>query len=281
MPQLNKWLAVFVVEARREDGLLYPTTTINQLLAGLWRYVRDNCGPECCNINFMDRKDRRFDKLNGAIQTVFRRLREEGVGANVKHAAVISPEEELLWKTKTIGDHNPVALQRAVYYYVGKVFCLRGGEEQRALKISQLKRSRDGDCYTYTENGSKNRSGTDTRVANKVVPVYAQPERRPRCLMYLLDRYLSKLPEWAKEQGVLYVRPKKDLPLTPNTPWYDCVPVGKDKLRKFVEEMCKEAGISEKKTNHSLRATGATAMFTASVPKKMIQDITGHRVRKP
>ena len=66
---------------------------------------------------------------------------------------------------KTIGDHDPVALLRAVYYYVGKVFCLHGGEEQRSLKVSQLKRSSDPDCYTYIENGSKNRLGTDARVA--------------------------------------------------------------------------------------------------------------------
>ena len=32
--------------------------------------------------------------------------------------------------------------------------------------------------------------------------------------------------------------------------------------------------ISGKKTNHSLRATGATTLFNAQVPKKMIKDIT-------
>ena len=41
--------------------------------------------------------------------------------------------------------------------------------------------------------------------------------------------------------------------------------------------MCVAAGIEEKKTNHSLRATGATAMFSANVPEKVIRDITGHQ----
>ena len=36
-------------------------------------------------------------------------------------------------------------------------------------------------------------------------------------------------------------------------------------------------GIAEKKTNHSLRATGATALFSANVPEKIIRDVTGHR----
>ena len=41
--------------------------------------------------------------------------------------------------------------------------------------------------------------------------------------------------------------------------------------------MCKEAGIGEKKTKHSLRATGATALFNAGVPEKLIHDVTGHK----
>ena len=44
----------------------------------------------------------------------------------------------------------------------------------------------------------------------------------------------------------------------------------------MVKEMCGEAGIG-KKTNHSLRASGASAMFRANVPEKIIQRTTGHR----
>ena len=31
------------------------------------------------------------------------------------------------------------------------------------------------------------------------------------------------------------------------------------------------------KTNHSLRATGATALFSAGVPERLIRDVTGHQ----
>ena len=61
--------------------------------------------PECPN--FLNRKDCRFDRLNGALQTVFKALRDDGVGATIKHAAVISAdEEELLWSMGTIGEHT-------------------------------------------------------------------------------------------------------------------------------------------------------------------------------
>ena len=41
--------------------------------------------------------------------------------------------------------------------------------------------------------------------------------------------------------------------------------------------MCEEAGITEKKSNHSLRASGETAMFAANVPEKMIKEVMGHK----
>jgi hypothetical protein len=42
--------------------------------------------------------------------------------------------------------------------------------------------------------------------------------------------------------------------------------------------MYEEAGISGKKTNHSLRRTAATTLFEKGVPEKVIQGVTGHRL---
>ena len=216
-----------------------------------------------------------FRDLNGAVQVRFRELREEGVGAQVSHAPVILPDEEdMLWASKVIGDHSPLSLQRAVFFYVGKAFCLRGGEEQRQLKCSQFKRSFDPNCYTYIENGSKNYSGVNA-AENKVVSVYSAPDAQPRCLVFLLDKYFEKFPPNCRGLDVFYLRPKASY--SSSTVWYDCVPVGVQKLKKYLECMCKEAGIKEKKTNHSLRATGASALFHAGVPEKLIRGVTGHR----
>lgn len=45
----------------------------------------------------------------------------------------------------------------------------------------------------------------------------------------------------------------------------------------FLQGMCHEAGITDKKTNHSLRATGTSALVNAGVPEKLIRNVTGHR----
>ena len=66
-----------------------------------------------------------------------------------------SKDEEIqLWTLGVMGIDTPLALFRAVFFYNGKLFCLRGGEEHRNLKLSQLKRTGEG--YIYTENASKN-----------------------------------------------------------------------------------------------------------------------------
>ena len=53
--------------------------------------------------------------------------------------------------------------------------------------------------------------------------------------------------------------------------------MGCNVLNTMVKRMCGEAGVEGNKTNHSLRATGATTLFRASVPEKLIQQRTGHR----
>ena len=41
--------------------------------------------------------------------------------------------------------------------------------------------------------------------------------------------------------------------------------------------MCTEAGVPGNKTNHSLRVSGASCLFDAGVPERIIQQRTGHR----
>ena len=146
MESLNYWLARFVVEIRREDGQPYPPSSVN----GIRIKACVPAGSPCPN--FMDRKDPSFRDLTGAMQVGFCDLRVKGVGSHVKYAPVVTPDEEdKFWEVKVLGVDSPVALQRAVFYYVGKVFCLRGREEQRGLKPSQFVRSTNRDCYTYIE----------------------------------------------------------------------------------------------------------------------------------
>ena len=277
---LNKWLSLFVLEARKLDGTRYPTSTLNMLLSGLKRYmVKANPStPNLC-------KDTRFFGLRGTRDTVARKLREDGVGSSVRHAAVFSyEEEESLWKAGTLGVESPKTLLNAIFYMNGKVLCLRGGREHKSLKISQFNFSSDqgGDFVVYTENGSKNRSGTYKEKAgdNKVVKDYANTQPGNRCYVFLLCFYLQKLAPKVLEDpdSVFYRKPRDVVPASDSTPWFTLQVIGQNVLACSGKRMFQEVGI-DGKTNHSLRATGATRLFEANVPRKTSQRV--NRTQEP
>ena len=81
----------------------------------------------------------------------------------------------------------------------------------RCLGPSQFKRTFDPDCITYIEHGSKNYTGraSDLHFKSKQVPCPAFPSLNSRCLVFLMDLYLSKLPLNAFQKDILFLRPKQ------------------------------------------------------------------------
>ena len=195
----------------------------------------------------------------------------------MKHTEILTKEEEeKLWTSGVMDLTTPTALQIAAFFVVGKMFSLHGGIEHRNLKLSQLKRHQQPDHYVYHENVSKTNNGSfkKLRIKGKVVPIYTCPDLGERYPVNILDTYLNKLPH---ENDIFYFHPLSQIPTDPTLPWYAPVPVGKETLKNKVNTMCKQAGISGNKTNHSLRATSVTQMYNSGVPEKIIQERTGHR----
>lgn len=66
------------------------------------------------------------------MDSVFRSLRVERVSAQVKYASVVMKEEEiLLWEQDVLTLNTSLGLLCTVVYSNRKVFCLRGGKEQK------------------------------------------------------------------------------------------------------------------------------------------------------
>ena len=84
---------------------------------------------------------------------------------------------------------------------------------------------------------SKINSGTFKKlhVSTKVVPVFTCPEVGERCAVYLLDLYLSKLPNEAFEQDIFYLRPLENIPSDPGILQYQLARIHmKGSLLSFV-----------------------------------------------
>ena len=191
---------------------------------------------------------------------------------------IAKEDEDFLWKTGVLRIQSAEPLLNVVFYMNGKNFHLRGGAEHRNLRISQPQRYSNPDKYVYIENGSKNRSGgiRDFQNESKVVPVYSNPAAKERCHVYLLDLYLSKLHSVVRQSDTFYVRPAKTS--DEGGVWFTNLPVGRNTLSKITKTMFLKAGITDKNvSNHSLRVTGTSELFYSGVPKKIIQQRTGHK----
>ena len=75
-------------------------------------------------------------------------------------------------------------------------------------------------CVQYTEYGSKNRPGGSHQLNqdNKVVTQFAKPELGEKCHVFLLELYLSKLPDSALQRDIFYMKAKACIPDSPGDP---------------------------------------------------------------
>ncbi len=150
---LNKWLAAYTAETRKSTVIHSQPSTLQSLFSGILRHMQSIDPTHAPNI--FNKGNPAFRDLHCTMDSLYRQLCAEGVGAE-KHSAepFTKGDENKLWELGIMDAHSHTSLLRAIFFYNGKNFCLRGGEEYRTLKLSQLKMTQKG--YIYTENASKN-----------------------------------------------------------------------------------------------------------------------------
>ena len=272
--ELNHWLSRFVVEARKTDGTEYPPNTLHHIVAGLQRHLR--FGGRMLDLF----KDQKFAAFQASLDGEMKRLQAKGLGINRRQAEVITPEEEeTLWRTGQLGDSNPQQLLDTMIYCCGLFFALRSGREHRQLRrsppqIQLIEQAGERSYLKYQEDISKNHPGglKGRKITPKVVYHHANLVNPERCFVRLLKKYTSLTPPDAPANA-FYLKPAK----TPTTTcWYSCQPLGHNPLGNTVARLCRSAGISGFKTNHSLRATSASRLYQSGVEEQQIMERTGH-----
>ena len=94
-----------------------------------------------------------------------KRLRSLGLGSKRRQAEPLTEdEEEILWGTGQLGDHNPQVLVDTVVYMNGIYFALQSGQEHRNLRfeppqIELIEPPGQRAFLRYTEDISKNNPG--------------------------------------------------------------------------------------------------------------------------
>ena len=68
--------------------------------------------------------------------------------------------------------------------------------------------------------------------------------------------------------------------MDPGKSRYKTTPMGVNSLKMMMPHVSELAGLRNRYTNHSLRATAATRMFASGIPEKVIAEFTGHKSSK-
>ena len=199
---LTKWLCRFSMEACKLDGESYPSKTLQQYLMAIQRHIQKQKENQ---INPMTHKE--FIVLRNLLDSLYRRLHAQGVGCNSKPTEALTQEDEVkLWDSGVLNQNISQGLLSCMFFLNAKNFCLCGGSEHHELKLSQFCREVvkvDGQSmvqYTYSEHGSRNRSGRLKLLwtANNVVHQY-DSDRIYRQVPCPYTRHLHlQNPKWSK-----------------------------------------------------------------------------------
>ena len=134
-------MCILVQETRKENGEECQPSTIRALLAAFQRQITTNK----VGFSLLDKADHRFRDLHNTLDTLCVSLRQKGIGAIKKHAAVICTDDEIqMWESGVLGIDNPWSLACATFFDVGLHLILSerrtgtsGSGSQSVQEISQ------------------------------------------------------------------------------------------------------------------------------------------------
>ena len=270
-------LVRFVTEVKKLNGDDFPSKTLYHIVVCVQFHL------ECMGFAFKMINDPAFKDLKFTLDNTMKARVWQGVGITVKRAEVLTAtDEDLLWSLGLLGMSHPDQLPNTVNFSIGKGFALQAGKEHRALRAipfkSQFQFMSDPDkeiFLRYTEDvGLKTNKGGLKHwcVEPKTLHLYGSVNA-DRCPLQAIIKYLSLLPK-SRTCNAFYLQPQEKYF---EKAWYVNRPVGINRLRSAVGDMCRLAGLSGYYTNHSLRSMATTKLYQNNIDEQIIMEITGHR----
>ena len=75
--EINKYMAHFVQEARRQDGGEYPAGSLTNIVSSIQRFLRENGHPD---VSFYDEKSVEYDQMRKSLGARMKGLTRRGIG---------------------------------------------------------------------------------------------------------------------------------------------------------------------------------------------------------
>ena len=174
---------------------------------------------------------------------------------------VTAVEEDKLFAEGEFGEHNPVALQRTVWWLLALHFGFRARDESRRLQWGDVSLENDPDTGNEmlvwkAERGSKTRQGQDKASGHRAFYPTAQATDNERCPVKYYKLFRSHRP------------------IEMNQP---ACPLGKNEIGKLLTKAAQNAGLPGRVTNHSVRKTDISRLLVSDVPENYVAQLSGNR----
>ena len=272
--ELKNNLKVFYAEVRNQKGEEYSKSTLLCLRNGIERYL--NFPPHNRGIKFS--QNPAFRSSNMMLNAKIRDLKQHGK-QNIQHKPAISePDLQKLKVHPVLSSSTPLGLLRNVWFHTTLYWCRRGREGQRRLTASSFTFMHDENNRPYAtmthDEASKNHPGGvgDVESFEKEGRMYKASDD-PSDGYNALQVYISKM---NPKCSAFFQYPKRKW--SPDCPvWYENRPLGVNKLGDMMKNISMEADLSQKYTNHCVRATAITLWSNAGLANRHIMAISGHR----
>ncbi|XP_060572336.1 zinc finger MYM-type protein 3-like [Ruditapes philippinarum] len=268
--EMDFWLQRFICEIKRKNGEFYPPTTLQNIAAGLQRYLRNE---KSMHVNFFKTDDPVFTEFRRTLDSRMRELTNEGIGIEVKSADAVTEEDEAcLWGSGVFSVDNAKGLSNAVFFYNGKVFGLRGGDEQIGLQAEQFITGYDSAIkrrfVKFLPRIRKNTQGglkQSKKAASLMQPIihYDQEKENSYSIYKIYESYLNLIPR----RGNFYRKPLDGLNFSSGT-------IPQKDLKGYLKNMFIQAGIpldNRNISNHSGRVTLCTKLFNKRYSDKTVK----------
>ena len=219
------------------------------------------------------------------MATTRKSLVKQGRGNKPNASRELTDEEEAkLFETGEFGNHNPLALQRTLWWFLSMQVGFRARDESRKLCWGDIVLDVDAvtgrEVLVWTaERASKTRQGLKGGRQRQFCPkAFATGTNRCPVLYYKL--FKARRPQKANSpESPLYLAVNHQT-WRQSQVWCKSSPVGKNEIGKFMSTAAKNAGLAaqhKKISNHSVRKTSTSPLLDAGVPENFVMQLSGHK----
>lgn len=252
---------------------MYGRSTYGGIRAAINRHIRSP--PHNRTLNLMSAD---FHHSNQVFKATLKKLCVDGLDRTTHHHPISMADLTKLRHSDAMSTENQYTLQKKVWFDLTINFARRGCENINSLKKDAYVFKTDDTGREYVEmkynEKLKNHQGVEnTENLDSKPRMYTSTQDTKSCPVKSLKLYLSKL---HPENDLLFQQPRQKIEKQ-ETIWYTTRPVGSKTISGFMAQLSSEAGLSQRYTNHCVRATTITMLSHAGVSSRAITRISKHR----